>query len=51
LEWHPHDPSLGTRTQEFGKTVFIDRADFHDSGPQGDIPPPKVRPGNGRRVV
>ena len=40
-ERHPKRAELGTRDIPFSGSVFIDKDDFHDTGPNGDIKAPK----------
>ena len=41
LENHPRRPEYGSRAVPFSSKLYIDKADFFDTGPNGDIAPPK----------
>lgn len=38
---HPKNPLLGNRSMPFEDSVYIERSDFFDSGPNGSVSPPK----------
>eukprot|EP00981_Chlorochromonas_danica_P013618 scaffold6586_cov169-Ochromonas_danica.AAC.3 len=41
IENHPKHEEMGKRELHFERTLFIDRADFHDGGVNNEIPVPK----------
>ncbi len=41
VENHPKKPELGTKEVKLSNRVYINKEDFFDTGPNGDIKPPK----------